>query len=142
VVIREVEPDEGFVPDPTYSANRLLGQWRDAGLPLPRSVHWAAQEDALGRLHREPPHWSQAEVLTAIDKLVADHRGPRVLAWAWRHGPAYLVRRRTADEPQGIEKVLGWQPLRPTGTAAETVQERLARRRREREEKLHVQTDG
>lgn len=135
---RPDEPEDDFVPDPAYSPNGFLQQWEKAGLPLPRSVHWAEQEIALRRLHHESPHWSQADVATAIAKLIDDHRGSKVLRWAWQQGPAYLVRQRPG-EPQGIEKVLTWEPLPRTGRAAEeTIKERLDRRQREREEKQHA----
>jgi hypothetical protein len=116
-----VDPEPGFTPDPGFSANALLTHWRDAGLPLPRSVHWTVHEQALAALHQQPPHWPAAQVRQAIDKLVADHRGPRVLSWAWKGGPAFLARQRPG-EPQGIEKVLAWEPLRRP--AADAVAER------------------
>lgn len=100
------EPE--FVPDPNYSPNAMLKRWDDGGLPMLRSKHWSEQENAFRRLHFDHPHWSKADIERAIDKLIADHRGPKQLHWAWKEGPVYLVR-SSPDSGQGIEKVLNWE---------------------------------
>ncbi|MBF8279795.1 MAG: hypothetical protein HW385_1227 [candidate division NC10 bacterium] len=108
-----VNQDPDFTADPAFSPNALLTLWRDSKLPLPRSIDQLSQEDALRRLHHNPPHWPAVQIRQAIDKLIADHRGQQALRWAWIGGPSYLAKQKPG-EPQGIEKVLGWEPFGAT----------------------------
>ena len=109
-----VDQDPDFVPDPAFSPNDLMAVWRAAKLPLPRSIDQLTQEDALRRLHHNPPHWPAAQIRQAIDKLIADHRGQQALRWAWKDGPSYLARQKPG-ETQGIEKVLAWEAFGGNG---------------------------
>ncbi len=95
-------------PDPTYSPEALMTRWTSAKLPLARSVAPMLHLEAFRRLHHEPPFWTRQDVEQAIDKLAADKAGTGELAWAWKGGPSYLVKKKTVEDRQGIEKVLAW----------------------------------
>ncbi len=110
-VVHSVHPVEDFTPDPTFSPNALLSQWRTDGLPLPRSIHELEQENGLRRLHHDPPHWSTEEIRQALQILRDDFRsGNEQLRWVWKNGPGYLVKKKP-DAPQVIEQVLEWKPF-------------------------------
>jgi hypothetical protein len=103
------EPPDDFTPDPTYNANELYHLWRTLGLPLSHSVNPFEQEDALRRLHHNPPHWTAAQVREAVEKCSKDFHGAKLIPWAWTYGPVYLAKQTKPSEPQGIDKILNYR---------------------------------
>ncbi len=133
-VIHSRDPTDDFKPSPNYKPNELRELWEAERLPFPHSVHWAIHEQALHRLHSEPPHWSRKDVERAIMRLADDKRSAQDLEWVWQKGPQYLEQR--AKGLQVIEHVLNWKShSQKSEPGRETTEERIARRKKERREK-------
>jgi len=108
-----VEVERNPNPDPAYSPEALMTRWTQGGLPLAFSTAPLVHLEAFRRLHHEAPFWGRQQVEEAVDKLIEDARGARQMSWAWKQGPVYLVKRKSAEDRQGIEKVLCWEGDRP-----------------------------